>query len=80
MKAMKNHKPCFVNVHCSIDCPNFKIDIANNRYGYGIAEDMGFKRIRCKGCYHNTGKCEDCLFFNGSECAENSMEMKTEEK
>ena len=62
-------KKCFVNFHCSYDCPNFTIDIANNRYGYGIAEDMGFKRIRCKECYYNTGKCEDCLFFNGSECA-----------
>lgn len=31
-------------------------------------------------CYYNTGKCEDCLFFNASECTENSMEMKTEEK
>ena len=76
MNEMMNYKQCFVNVHCSIDCPNFQIDIANERYGYGIAEDMGFERIRCKDCYHNTGKCEDCLFFNGSECADDRMEME----
>ena len=29
---------------------------------------MGFERISCKECYYNTGKCEDCLFFNGSDC------------
>lgn len=32
MKAMKNHKPCFENAHCSYDCPNFEIDIADERY------------------------------------------------
>ena len=69
MNEMMNYKQCFVNVHCSIDCPNFQFDIADERYGYGIAEDMGFERISCKECYYNTGKCEDCLFFNGSECA-----------
>lgn len=80
MNEMMNYKQCFVNAHCSFDCPNFQIDIVNERYGYGIAEDMGFKEISCKECYYNTGKCEDCLFFNGSECADDRMEMETEEK
>ena len=70
MNEMMNYKQCFVNAHCSIDCPNFQIDIVNERYGYGIAEDMGFKEISCKECYYNTGKCDDCLFFNDPECAE----------
>lgn len=70
MNEMMNYKQCFVNVHCSIDCPNFQIDIANERYGYGIAEDMGIEKISCKKCFYNTGKCDDCLFFNDPECAE----------
>ena len=70
MNEMMNYKQCFVNVHCSIDCPNFQFDIANERYGYGIAEDMGIEKISCKKCFYNTGKCDDCLFFNDPECAE----------
>lgn len=70
MNKRRNRKQCFVNVHCAIDCPNFQFDIANERYGYGIAEDMGLERISCKKCHYNTGKCDDCLFFNDPECAE----------
>ena len=76
MNEMMNHKQCFVNAHCSIDCPNFQFDIANERYGYGIAEDMGLERISCKECYYNTGECDDCLFFNGTECAECGAKME----
>ena len=80
MNEMRNHKQCFVNAHCSIDCPNFQFDIANERYGYGIAEDMGLERISCKECYYNTtGKCDDCLFFNDPECAEYGAKIETEE-
>lgn len=68
---MRNHKQCFVNAHCSIDCPNFQFDIADERYGYGIAEDMGLERISCKECFYNTGKSDDCLFFK--ECDSNGQ-------
>ena len=79
MNKMRNHKKCFVNAHCSIDCPNFQFDIANERYGYGIAEDMGLERISCKKCHYNTGKCDDCLFFCDPECVEYGAKIETEE-
>lgn len=57
-------KQCFTSCHCTCgDCPNVQYDIANNRYGFGIAEDMGLEKISCKECRYNTGKCKDCLFF-----------------
>ena len=60
-----SNKKCFFNAHCcTSDCPNIQFDIADQRYGYGIAEDMGLKRISCKECYYYTCKCENCLFFN----------------
>lgn len=72
---------CFTSYHCTCgDCPNAQYDSVDDRYGYGIADDMGLKEISCKECYHYTGKCEDCLFFNGSECADDRMEMETREK
>ena len=40
------HKRCFVSVHCSLDCPNFQIDMLDDRYGYGISDDIGLERIR----------------------------------
>ena len=78
MNKMRNHKQCFVNVHCAIDRPNFQFDIANERYGYCIAEDMGLEKISCKKCHYNTGKCDDCLFFNDPECAEYGSKMEGE--
>ena len=74
-------KQCFTSYHCTCgDCPNAQYDIADDRYGFGIAEDMGLEKISCKECRYNTGKCEDCLFFNGSECVDDRMEMETREK
>lgn len=76
-------KQCFTSCHCTCgDCPNAQYDAANNRYGFGIAEDMGLEKISCKECRYNTGKCEDCLFFDGSECADDRMgiEMKENER
>lgn len=64
------HKQCFTNVHCSYDCPNFQIDMVNERYGYGIANDMGLKKISCKDCRYNSGRCADCLFEHSKKCPE----------
>ena len=61
-------KKCFTNYHCSYDCPNIEIDICDDKYGYGIADDMGLKRIKCSECGYNTGECEDCLFYENIEC------------
>lgn len=63
------HKRCFVSVHCSLDCPNFQIDMLDDRYGYGISDDIGLERISCKDCYYNSGKCDDCIFVNTQECS-----------
>lgn len=65
-------KQCFVNYHCSIDCPNFQIDLIDDRYGFGIADDMGLEKISCKQCCYNSGKCEDCLFAKTKDCPENN--------
>ena len=63
-------KQCFVNYHCSSDCPNAEYEMANDRYGFGIADDMGLEKISCKQCRYNTGRCEDCLFIHSKDCPE----------
>ena len=70
LKINMRFRKCFVTIHCSYDCPNSQIDAANDRYGYGIADDMGIKKINCKDCHYNSGRCEDCLFENSKECPE----------
>ena len=45
----------FVNGHCCCDCPNFEIQTADERYGYGIAEDMGLEEVECRDCHYNRG-------------------------
>lgn len=67
---MMKHKNCFVSPHCSYDCPNFQIDIVNEKYGYGIADDIGLEEINCYDCSYNSGKCNDCLFENSTDCKE----------
>lgn len=54
-------KQCFVNYHCSSDCPNAEYEMADDRYGFGIADDMGLEKVSCKQCRYDTGRCEDCL-------------------
>jgi hypothetical protein len=70
-------KECFVNAHCSYDCPNFQIDIANERYGYGIADDMGLEKVSCKDCCYNLTECKDCLLEHSIDCPE--YKQKTED-
>ena len=60
-------KQCFVNYHCSSDCPNAEYETADSRYGFGIADDMGLEKVSCKECRYNTGRCEDCLFEHGKD-------------
>lgn len=46
-----------INEHCiTSDCPNIAADIADERFGYGIADDMGLVRIACKDCPYNEKK------------------------
>lgn len=51
--SKSKRQECFVNGHCCYDCPNFDIQTADERYGYGIAEDMGLEEIECKDCFYN---------------------------
>lgn len=44
MSKSKRQK-CFVNGHCCYDCSNFEIQTVAERYGYGIAEDMGLEEV-----------------------------------
>ena len=39
-------KQCFVNSHCSLDCPNAEYEMADDRYGFGIADDMGLEKVK----------------------------------
>lgn len=70
LDAEMKRKQCFVNYHCSLDCPNAEYEMADDRYGFGIADDMGLEKISCKQCRYNTGRCEDCLFEHSKECPE----------
>ena len=64
----KRKKECFVNGHCCYDCPNLEVEMVNDLYGFGIADDMGLKEIRCIECRYESGECEDCLFANTVNC------------
>ena len=75
---MMKHRQCFLNAHCSYDCLNFQIDIANERYGYGIADDMGLEEVNWKDCHYQSGECSDCYFEHSKECPEYSEKMKEE--
>lgn len=44
-------------------CPNAQCEAADMKWGYGIAEDMGLEKVKCKDCGYYKG-CEDC--FNNS--------------
>lgn len=61
----------FCNNHCcSNDCPNIQYEYVENKYGYGIADDIGLERISCKKCNYNVKNCtcEDCLFLGSNNC------------
>ena len=70
LDAEMKRKLCFVNSHCSLDCPSAEYEMADDRYGFGIADDMGLEKVSCKQCCYNTGRCEDCLFEHSKECPE----------
>ncbi len=50
-------------------CPNARYEAADAMYdNAGLAEDMGFERIKCKDCGFNTGTCEECIFTKSQYC------------
>ena len=73
-------RKCFTAGACSgSECPNIQYDSIDEKYGYGIADDMGLERIKCKDCKYNTGKCEDCIFHgNPDYCPEVSDDAEEE--
>ena len=64
----RKQRKCFVNGHCCYSCPNFDIQVVDERYGYGIAEDMGLEEVECKDCRYESGECKDCLLENSPDC------------
>lgn len=63
------NKECFTCGDCgTLNCPNNAIDAYDDRFGYPAAEDMGYRKISCNECHHNTGQCEDCLFHDSEYC------------
>ena len=67
------YKSCFVNGHCAYDCPNFQLDMFEEKYDLPASE-IGLERTHCKECYLNTGECKDCYFQNTSDCPERKEE------
>lgn len=63
------YKWCFVNGHCCYDCPNFQLDIFEEKYDLPAGE-IGLEKTTCKECYLNTGECKDCYFHNTPDCPE----------
>ena len=62
-------KKCFVSsACCTSECPNIQYDMAEEKYGYGIADDMGLSRVDCKKCVYRTGECKDCLLYRTEDC------------
>jgi len=59
VKRKHKHKQCFVNEHCSYDCPNFAIDEFEEFYDLPASE-AGLERIKCKDCYLDSYECKDC--------------------
>ena len=53
---MNFENPCFVNMHCLLECPNFH------------CEEIGYELILCDNCYFNTGECKDCLLEKSKYC------------
>lgn len=61
----------FCNYHCcSNDCPNIQYDTIDEKYGYGIADDIGLKQTVCKSCNYNEiyCTCEDCYLLYSKYC------------
>lgn len=61
----------FCNAHCcTSDCPHIQYDAADEMWGYGIADDMGLERVRCKDCLYADKRCtcKDCYFQGSNEC------------
>lgn len=66
---MPKRKKCFCADQCfNGECPNAQYEAADERWGYGIADDMGLGKIKCMQCIYNTGKCEDCSFEDTEYC------------
>ncbi len=69
---MKNNKSCFCSFAC-VDghrCPNAQIEAVNDKYGYGIADDIGLEPVPCSKCRYNSGQCSDCIFQNTDYCSD----------
>jgi hypothetical protein len=61
----------FTNYHSRLmDCPNIQYESCDEKWGCGIADDCGMKRIKCNDCHWNTFECKDCYFEGSSECPE----------
>ena len=69
--AKKKHKECFTCAWCcTTRCPNIEYDTADERFGYGIADDIGLKRVTCSKCFLNSYQCKDCYLENTEDCPE----------
>ena len=75
--SKNKHQECFVNAHCCYSCPNFDIQAVEERYGYGIAEDMGLEEVKCKDCRYESGECKDCLLEHSPDCPKYGREVTT---
>ena len=61
--------PSYANHHCITDCPNIQVDMCDDKWGYGVADDIGLHRVRCKDCdYVRIIDCDACMFQGSILC------------
>lgn len=66
-KINKENRECFVNGHCCYDCPNFQVDLFEDKYDLPASE-IGLERVKCSDCHYQTYDCKDCYFENTDNC------------
>lgn len=61
MSKKRRMYECFVNSHCSYDCPNAKLEYACDRWDLDPS-DFGMEYIKCKECIYDDSNCtcNDC--------------------
>ncbi len=69
-------KSCFCH-SCCVDgsCPNAQIESMDDKYGYGIAEDVGMKKIKCSECIYFSDDCKDCIFEETDYCSQKGKDV-----
>lgn len=62
---------CFVSAACyDSRCPNIAYDMIDDKWGGGIADDIGLEKIPCSKCEYHRGECKDCYLKGSPMCGD----------